>query len=283
MVDEVLVERVALLGRAGRGHALVVLHERGLELVGDGVEEPVVALESAAERPLVVRPDRGDLVGRGDVPFADRERAVTGIAQDLRERARVDRNRAALARKTAVGVRDDRHADRVVVAPGEQRSAGGRAQRRRVEARVREAARREGVHVRRLDLAAVAAEAAEAHVVEHDDDDVRAAGRRPARRRPPRGRLLPGAADLPLELGLRRGAETGCGGLACFVAHLRSAFAASRMGSPALMALARSGTLSYEPPATNTSAVARSVFSVVPLRMSASASSSVWKSRCDSV
>ena len=82
----------------------------------------------------------------------------------------------------------------------------------------------------------------------------------------------PGAADRALELGLRRHAETGGGrGLRCFVAHLRSAFAASRIGSPAFTRSRGPEPCRRRRPRRTPARSRVSVFSVVPSRMSASA------------
>ena len=76
----------------------------------------------------------------------------------------------------------DAHADGVVVAAGEQRRAGRRAQRRDVEVRVPQPAGGEAVDVRGVDGRAVAAEVGEAGVVEQDHHDVRRTVRGGARR-----------------------------------------------------------------------------------------------------
>ena len=67
--------------------------------------------------------------------------------------------------------------DGVVVAPGEERGPGRRAQRGHVEAVEGCAAGGQRVHVRGPDVGAEGAQVAEAGVVEHDDDDVGRAGR----------------------------------------------------------------------------------------------------------
>ena len=182
---------------------MVVVDQVRIEVVGERVEEAVEALEAAPERPLVVRSGGARLVDRREMPLADAHRVVAVGLQDLGERRRLLRDVAALARKAAVGVGEERHADAVVVAAGEQRRARRRAERRDVEVVVADALPGERVHRRRRDLGAVAAEAAEADVVVEDDDDVRRAGPRPLRVGPPRRRLLPGGADGALELGRR--------------------------------------------------------------------------------
>src|SRR5947207_12413493 len=85
-------------------------------------------------------------------------------------------------------------------AAGEDAGAGRRAQRGGVEVGVAEAAAGEGVEVRRVDVGAVTAELGEAHVVEHHEDDVGRAGRRPRLLGPPRLRLPVVPPDAPPEL-----------------------------------------------------------------------------------
>jgi hypothetical protein len=82
-----------------------------------------------------------------------------------------------------------------MVAAGEHAGAGGRAQRRDVEAAVAQPARGERVDCRRVDVAAEAPQLREAEVVEDDDDDVRRARRRPRQRIERRPRLGRGASD----------------------------------------------------------------------------------------
>ena len=53
VVDEVLAQVVAVLGRGRRLDVVVVVHQVGRELVGLPFEEPVEAVEAPLERPLV--------------------------------------------------------------------------------------------------------------------------------------------------------------------------------------------------------------------------------------
>ena len=72
-------------------------------------------------------------------------------------------------------LRDVAHADGVVVAAGEHRRPCRRAQGRRVEAVVAQAAVREPLEVRRLARPTEGARGAETGVVDQDDEDVRGA------------------------------------------------------------------------------------------------------------
>jgi hypothetical protein len=59
---------------------------------------------------------------------------------------------------------------------GQQRGSRGAAARRVVELRVAQSAERQAVEIGRFDLAAIAADIREAHVVVQDDQNVRAVG-----------------------------------------------------------------------------------------------------------
>ena len=99
-------------------------------------------------------------------------------------------------------LRDHAEADRVVVAPGDQRRARRRAQRRRMELRVAQPRVGDAVERRRRDHAAEGARRAEADVVGHDQQHVgRALGRHHARR--PLGLGL-GGVEIDLAAELRR-------------------------------------------------------------------------------
>ena len=58
LVDQVLAEVVALLGRARRLHLVVVVHQIRIPLAGVTTEEAVEPLEAAPERPPVIRARR---------------------------------------------------------------------------------------------------------------------------------------------------------------------------------------------------------------------------------
>ena len=65
LVDQVLGEVVALLGRARRLDVVVVVDEVGVVLVGLAAHEPVEALEATAERPAVARAAHRHLAAPG--------------------------------------------------------------------------------------------------------------------------------------------------------------------------------------------------------------------------
>ena len=110
-----------------------------------------------------------------DVPLAGHEGGVTGGPENLGEGGG-----AAVQLSFVSGERPGLHhvadARLVRVEAGEQGGAGGAAAGGVVEAGETEAVFREGVEVRGLDLAAVAADVGPAQVIGEDDDDVRLFG-----------------------------------------------------------------------------------------------------------
>ena len=169
LVDQVLREMVAFFGRLLRLDLVVVVDQFRVILVRVAAQEAVEALESAAQRPAVVRPGRRHLVARRQVPFADGVGVVAVLQQDLREVAVLEGDHPVAAGITGGALGDAGHAVGVVVAPGHQAGAGGRAERGRVEVAVAQPAGRQRVEVRRADGRAVTAELAEAGVVQHDE------------------------------------------------------------------------------------------------------------------
>ena len=147
VVDQVLAQVVALL-RGGRGlDVVVVVDEVGGELVGLALEEPVEAVEAALQRPLVEGAGRRRVLHGAQVPLAHRERGVPLVTEDLGHRRGVMGDVPAHVGVAAVEVGDGAHADGVVVAAGEQRGPGGRAQRGDVEVGVAQPVGRQGVDV----------------------------------------------------------------------------------------------------------------------------------------
>ena len=171
-IRQVLAQVVPFLGRLLRFDPMVVVRQFRVVLVGVAGQKTVVALEAAPQRPPVARSRRRHLVGRGEVPFAERVGVVAVLQQHLREKAVLVRDVAVAARVPRRAFGDARHGIRVVVPPGEDARTGGRAQRRGVHVVVAQAARREAVQVRGLDRAPEAAELPEARVVQDDEQHV---------------------------------------------------------------------------------------------------------------
>lgn len=172
VVDQVLRQVVAVLRQPV-----------GLDRGGPGVElrVPVVHLraheaveraEPLAGRPPRERPGLADLGRRGLVPLAEGGGAVAVAAQDLRDRGRARGPVAVVAGLRRRHLRRHAHADRVVVAAGQQRLPGRRAQGRDVEAAEAQPLVGQPLGGRHLAGAAVRRGRAEAHVVDEDEQHV---------------------------------------------------------------------------------------------------------------
>ncbi len=185
LVDQILAQVVVVAVRSSGAYCWSG-PELGRVLVVLAAEKAVVAVEAALRRPVAERADRAALGRRREVPLAERVGAVAALAQHLGERRRLRADRAPGVVEAGVEVGEIAHADRVVVAPGQQAGPRRRAHRGDVEVGVAQAVRGEAVDRRRADRGAVAAELREAAVVEDDEHDVRRAfpradGRRPGR------------------------------------------------------------------------------------------------------
>ena len=134
LIDQIRGQVIAVGIGAGRIDMGVVGDQFRRVLVGLGIEEAVEAIKTAAERPAVERPGGAALGQRRDVPFADHVVAIAVRPQHFRQRPRLARDLAAIAGITAVEIGEAADADRMMVAPGQQRRARGRAHRGGVEA-----------------------------------------------------------------------------------------------------------------------------------------------------
>jgi hypothetical protein len=76
MIDKVGREVIALFRCLQRFHLVIVVDEIRVVLVRVAPKEAVIALEAATQGPPVVRSGRRSLIGRGQVPFAERVRVV---------------------------------------------------------------------------------------------------------------------------------------------------------------------------------------------------------------
>ena len=175
LVGQVGRQVVAVLGHRRLLDEVVVVDEVRIPLVRLAAEEAVVALEAAADRPVALRRGHVHLVGGAQVPLAEHVRVPAALAEDLGDRRALERDVAVGVREAGRGLGDAGHAVRRVVAAGEQRRAGRRAQRGGVPVRVGQAALGEPVDVRRLDQAAPRLHRRVADVVEDDVEDARRA------------------------------------------------------------------------------------------------------------
>ncbi len=195
LVDQVLREVIALLGRPRRLDRMVVVDQLGIPLAGVATQEAVVALEAPAQGPAVVRTGGRLLAARRQVPLAHHEGAVPMRQQHLREHPVLERHDPVVPRVARGELGDAGHAVAVVVAPGDDAGAAGRAERRRVHVVEAQSVGRQPVEGRRLDRAAEAPQLSEPGVVEHHHQDVGRTLAGARRSRPGRARLVGRPAD----------------------------------------------------------------------------------------
>ena len=199
VIGHVLREVVPLLGCPVGLHGDRVLVDRRRVLVRLAADEAVEVLEARARRPRAERAHGARLPDRHLVALPELRGRVAVQLQRLGERREGVRPDRVVARRRGRDLRDPAHADRVVVAACEERLAGRRAERGRVEAVVLEAVRREALGCRRRDRPAERARRREADVVEQDNEHVGRALRRPERldRRERGRRILRVIGDEP--------------------------------------------------------------------------------------
>ena len=173
LVHQVFRQVIALLRRTRRLNRRVVAHKFRRVLVRRRIHEAVEAVEPAGQRPAIERPGAAAFGQRGDVPLAQHVGAVAVRAQHFCQRPGFLADLAAIPGKTAVEVRQAANPRRVVVAPGQQRGAGGGAHRRGMEAGIAQPLGRQPVDRRRAHRGAEAAEVGEAGIVEQHQQDVR--------------------------------------------------------------------------------------------------------------
>ena len=170
-IRHVLAQVVRLVVR--RLHHVGVLDEPRFPLGCLAGEEAVEVVETVSGRPAVERAHRGRLVGRRVVPLAERRRLVAVMPQHFGHRGRGLRDHAGVAVPVHRAFRDRAGADPLVIAAGEQRGAGGRADSGGVESVVAHPLIGELAQRRRVDLAAERRRLAETDVIEQDDEHVR--------------------------------------------------------------------------------------------------------------
>ena len=177
VVGGLVADRVGeeeILGQARHVDGVVVLGQRSrLPVVGRAPENPEVAVEAALAGPTMLGAVGRDLPA--DVPFA----AHVGGVSRRPERLGDGHALVVEAAPVAVLVEIRRHpsdADLVGVEAGEDRRPGGAAPGGVVELGEADAVGGQTVETRGLDLAAVAADVGEPHVVVHDEQDVGSVG-----------------------------------------------------------------------------------------------------------
>ena len=154
LVGQILGEVIPLFRAVGLVDELVVVDEVRIPLVGLAAEEAVEAIEALLQRPLLARCARGDVLLRHVVILAEPERAPAVVLEDLRHRRALQRDAPVRAGESVGALGDRRHAVEVMVAAGQERRAGRRAECRRVPLRIAQAAIGQLLERRHVDAAA---------------------------------------------------------------------------------------------------------------------------------
>lgn len=176
------------------------VHQRWRELVRVGADEAVIIFETLLRRPAVERPGLAFFPFGDKVPLADCGGHIAVLFQHLGDGARRFGHDAGIAFIACRRVGDGPHADRMFVAPRQQRGAARRTDRRIIILRVAQAALPQGIEGRRGDRTAIGARSTITHIVGQDQDNI---GRALGRLGLPRPTRLRVRSDPPREL--RRG------------------------------------------------------------------------------
>ena len=177
----------------------VIAEQPRRPLVGLAAHEPVEVIEAHSARPLIEGAGETLLGARRVVVLAEPRRGIAVLPQDLADGGVVPPDDGVVARESGGLLGDHAEADRVMIAPGDQRRARRRAQRRGVELRVAQPRLRDPVQRRRRDDTAEGARDAVALVVGHDQQHVGRALGRHHRRWPIRLGVFDAEADLAAE------------------------------------------------------------------------------------
>ena len=191
---------IALEGVDGRRIAVQVR----LPLAGVAADEAIEVLEAHAVRPLLEGPGLGRLIEGRVVILAEPRGRVPVLLQDCADGAVLLPDDRVVARESRRDFAYHPEAGHVMVAPGDQCRARGRAERRGVEIRVTQPVLRDAIQCRGRNDAAERARRAEADVVGHDEQHVGRALRRHDARRPPSFRLRGPFLDHPAEFRIGR-------------------------------------------------------------------------------
>ena len=156
----------------------VIAEQVGGPLVGLAAHEPVEILEAQARGPLVIGPGDAVLIGRGVVVLAEPGRGIAVLLEDRANAGALQADDGVVAGIARGQFADHAGTHRVMVAAGDQRRPGGRAQGSRVELGVTQSCLGDPIESRRGDDTAKGARDAVALVVGHDQQHVGRALRR---------------------------------------------------------------------------------------------------------
>ncbi len=108
-----------------RRHRLIILVKLRLVLVRLRSHKAVIAVEALAERPPAERPNWGDVLDRGEVPFAEGHGAIAEGSQDGRDHGRFFRDPGVVPRVGGGKLHYRPNTHRVMVAASQKGGPGG--------------------------------------------------------------------------------------------------------------------------------------------------------------
>src|SRR5262249_7281101 len=176
-----------------------VLEDGRMPLVGIPAQETIEILEAQARRPQVEWAGLARHPVGHVVHLAEPGRVVAAQLEDFADRARAPGHQRVVSRVPGRELGDVAAGDAVMVAPGDERGAGRRAERRGVELVEAQAAVGDALETGRRHRAAEGAAGAEANVIGQDQQDVWRPFGRLDTLREVGSRSLDGASYLALE------------------------------------------------------------------------------------
>ena len=119
LVGKIGGQVIALFRRLRRLDLMIVVDEVGIILMRVAAQEPVIALEPAAERPAVIGAGGADLLGRRQVPLADAISRVALLQEHVGQKAVLERDRAIAAGIAGRPLGDAGHRVGMMIAAGQ--------------------------------------------------------------------------------------------------------------------------------------------------------------------
>lgn len=175
MIPDGIGEIVVL---AFRGDRLVAAGQSdGVEVVRRAMDDAVIALEAALQRPIVLR-----LVHRRHVPFPRHRGSIPRAAEHLRDRLAVRTEIVGVARSRACLIHHVAHTGLMRIESGQQAGPRRTTTHAIVELSESNSARCQPVEIRRIDGRAVNAKIREPHIIGQDQHYIRAALSLPGQR-----------------------------------------------------------------------------------------------------
>src|SRR5262249_48081559 len=130
--DEIRRQVIALFRGLWSLDLHIVTHQLRVVLVRVAAKKTIIAFKSPTQWPAIIGAGGPGLLGRRQMPFAERISVVAILLQDLGKKAVLERDLAVGAREALGPFGDACHAVGVVIAPGQDTGARRRAQRGRV-------------------------------------------------------------------------------------------------------------------------------------------------------